>query len=234
MTIIHWPRSLLVPRTPRANVTPFSRGGGRTLGGIGRATRTDKGYWRIVLGEIPVHSTAQRRTWHAIQTLLSGRAGLIHVPIWSRESAPYASGAYEPVVLTPHDDDSPFDDDSEYSQGAISIRAAAAAAIGATSIQLEILEAAEDLSGVRFSYQGAAYETGAVTEISGSTWTVPISPSIRAAIPSGADLEFDEPTCICRLVEDTGMDIELSLSGVDYPTVAFEEAVDYWNDLAVA
>ena len=233
-TIIHWPRHLLRPRVPAANVVPFSRGGGRTLGGVGRVTRTDKGFWRVELGEIPISTTEHRRSWNAIRTLLSGQAGLIHVPIWSRDTAPYASGLYEAAVTVPFDDDTTFDDGSEFWQGAISLKAAADVSIGATSMQIEIVDAAEDLAGIRFSYDGAAYETGSAILVSGNIWSVTISPSVRAAIPAGADLEADEPTCICRLEDDRGMDIRLSLSQVDYPSVAFVEATDYWNDLAVA
>jgi len=45
---------------------------------------------------------------------IAWRSGLIAVPAWSRDAAPYVSGEYEPSGLVPHDDDSLFDDDTPY------------------------------------------------------------------------------------------------------------------------
>ena len=108
-----------------------------------------------------------------------------------------------------------------------------AVAIGATVIKLRRVWAENDLAGVRFSHANAAYETGIPLDVSGDVWTVPIMPAIRAAIPADAPLEFDSPTCLCRLVSDRGLDLPQDGRGVQEITVEFAEAVDIWNDLAV-
>jgi hypothetical protein len=227
-----WPADLLPPKEIAANPVPFTRSGGRTINGLERAIRSDRGFWNIALSGVLLHNTAQRRTWNAIRTFLSGRSGLIVIPVWSWDTAPYISGSIEGNVLTPHSDGTTFSDSTFYSQGSISVRCSDIAAIGATTIKLDALSAESDLSGVRFSYNHALYETGPAIEIAGTTWTVPIFPAIRATIPAGADLEFNLPTCLVHLADDRGMDVSMNPSVISEHSVAFVEATDYWSDLA--
>jgi len=232
-SIIHWPTTVLPPGEVQANLTPFTRSGGRTLGGIDRVIRTDRGHWGLSLEQVPVYSAAQHRTWNALRTRLGGRAGLIAVPALSFKSAPFVSGQREPAVLSSHDDDTSFDDSTEYAQGAIDIRMASYAPLGATVVTLSLVYAAS-VVGIRFSYQHALYETGPILAQSGeTTLQVPVFPAIRQPIPAGAHLEVDAPTCLCRLRDDAGMDISEGITPLLRPSVAFVEAVDYWNDLVL-
>jgi hypothetical protein len=232
--IIQWPLCVLRPQTASANLVPFSRSGGRTLGGVEPSTRTDLGFWAIDYANIVLTNKRrdQWQTWQAIRQKLGGRPGLIAVRVRSSLSAPYVSGQFEPVIETEHSDETPFSDGTPYTQGAVSVVTDGVTAVGATSIRLRIINAAANLVGVRFSYHHALYETGPVISIDGDIWTVPISPSVRELIPAGADLEFDEPTCLCHLVEDRGMDIDQNaVSKFSLPSVSFVEAVDYWANL---
>ncbi|MEH3108887.1 MAG: hypothetical protein PGN22_02150 [Agrobacterium cavarae] len=228
-----WPHSLLVPEECRPNVVPFSRSGGRSLGGVEPSVRTDLGYWSVEMSNIAVHSKAQRLTWNAIRQALGGKAGLIAVPAWSFDTAPYVSGDFEPSTTVPHSDDTSFSDGSAYLQGAISAVTVGGAAIGATVITIRVVQADANLVGVRFSYQHALYETGPVISIDGDNWTVPVWPSVRETIPNGSDLEFDMPTCLCRLQDDRGMDGGMNNIQFEQRSLVFIEATDYWNRLAL-
>lgn len=214
-----------------ANVVPFSRSGGRTLGGIEPSTRTDLGFWEINYGNVVLnnHRRAQWQTWQAIRQKLGGRAGLIAVPVRASLSAPYVSGAFEHMPETTHSDGAHFGDGTPYTQGAISVVSHGVTAVGATQIRLRVINSAADLVGVRFSYLHALYETGPVRDIDEDIWTVPIWPSVRELIPAGAELEFDRPTCLCHLAEDRGMDLpQDAITKFSLPSVAFQEATDYW------
>lgn len=231
-TIIEWPLALLTPGAVQASVVPFTRSGGTTLGGITPTTRTDLGFWSIDYGSISLRNRtrAQWQAWQAIRQKLGGRSGLIVVPVRSARSAPYSSGRFESVIETTHSDDTLFDDDTPYVQGAISVVSQGATAVGATSISMRIINADANLVGVRFSYRNALYETGPVTSIDGDIWSVPIWPAVRELIPSGAELEFDQPTCLCHLAEDRGMDVDQNtLVKNSSVSVSFVEAVDYWS-----
>lgn len=236
MAIIVWPHCRLRPQQMAVNLVPFTRSGGTTLGGISTAVRTDLGFWKIDYAGVVMQNRKreQWQTWQAIRQLLAGRSGLIAVPVRASLSAPYASGSFEDAPEVPHSDGSTFSDGTEYVQGAISIVTVGVTPIGATTIRLRIIKGAANLVGVRFSYKHALYETGPVISIDGDIWEVPISPTVRELIPAGADLEFDQPTCLCRLSDDRGMDVvQDAISKNANPNVSFVEATDYWNRLAL-
>lgn len=229
---IMWPAELLTPSEILANQVPFTRSGGRTINGIERATKTDRGFWHIAMVDVVLHEKAQRRTWNAIRTALNGRSGLLVVPVWSFDTAPYSSGDIEGDVLVPHSDGTSFSDGSLYRQGSISVRVVDNVPMGATSVKLQALSAENDLVGIRFSYNHALYETGPANSISGTIWDVAIFPAARAPIPAGSDLEVNLPTCLVHLEDDRGMDISLNAIQITERSVSFVEATDYWSDLA--
>lgn len=232
MTVLVWPHELLPPSECNAYPKPFTRGS-TTLGGTKLSQRTDEGPWMIEMKDIPIYSKEQKRTFDAINMYLGGSSGRIAVPAWAMDTAPYVSGDEEPLVDVPHDDDTTFDDGTEYEQGAISVVSSGVTAIGATTIKLCIINAAEDLSGVRFSYEHALYLTGRVLNVDGDVWEMEITPSVRAVIPAGADLEFDRPTCLCKLQEDDGMQRAINPDRFEQVSVSFIEDTDYWNRLAL-
>lgn len=234
--IIHWPAGLLTPQSSPFDVSAFSRSGGRTLGGISRSVRTDRGFWQGSLNSIVFRrgsQSAQARTWNAIRTALGGSVGLIAVPVCAtRLWASVGFSDFAPL-LTPHDDDTPFDDGTLYSQGSIDIEMASYAPLGSTVVQLRLVHA-PTVSGIRFSYQHAMYETGRViSQTSETVFQVEITPAIRMPIPADAKLEADMPTVLCRLASDGEMAIEFPAGGMPRPSVNFVEAVDFWNDVAL-
>lgn len=234
-SILQWPDCVLRPQIIVPRPVPFTRSGGTTLGGVTPATSTDLGYWRIEYSGVTLRNKdgAAWRAWQAIRRQLGGRYGLIEVPVWARLSAPYENGFFELPESTTHSDDTPFDDDSEYVQDQIIILSSGATAVGRTSITVNVIKGSTDIAGAMFSYQGALYECGAITETDGPLVTVGISPTVRELIPSGAELNFVKPTCICRLASDSEMDIPLNFVGKYATTnVSFEEATDYWNELS--
>lgn len=237
MAIIEWPLCVLRPQQMSANLVPFTRSGGPTLGGITTSVRTDLGWWSIDYTNVILMNRHrdQWMTWQAIRQKLGGRSGLVAVRVKAGLSAPYVSGSFEPKIKTTHSDGSTFSDGSKYVQGAIAVKTVGFTAIGATTIRLRIIKAAQNLVGVRFSYNHALYETGPLIGIDGDIWEVPISPTVREVIPDGADLNFDDPTCLCHLTDDSGMDMtQESIARTSYPSVSFQEATDFWADQALS
>lgn len=228
-----WP-SILRPAQVAPNPSPFSRGGGTSLGGIERTTRTDRGWWEIAYKGISLTEVSQRRAWNRVRVALSGAAGSIAVPIWSYDSAPWMPGSINGKILTPHSDGSSFSDGALYSQAGIAVEMAVEAEIGDTTISLRLIGGIEELAGVRFSYNHALYETGSVVSVVDDVWTVTVFPAIRADIPADAELEFDLPTCLVRLASDREMDVTLTVGDFDQADVNFVEDVATWNDLATS
>lgn len=230
--IIHWPGSLLTPESSPFNVRPFSRTGGRTLGGLSRSIKTDRGWWIGSYNNIVFRRTGydQIRTWNALRVAIGGMSGLVAVPVCSTEL--WAGMGLEFGAKVPHDDDTPFDDETFYDQGAVQLEMASYAPLGSSVVTLRLIDL-PDPSGVRFSYQHAMYETGRVLEQpTTQTYRVEVFPAIRAPIPADAILETEKPTVLCRLASDGEMDIDLGIYRIPRPSVNFIEATDYWNDLA--
>jgi hypothetical protein len=229
-----WPRNQLVPSNAVSVVAPFSRSGGPSLTNLNPAVRTDRGKWMIELGNVGLFRKDQRRTWDAIETYLSGRAGLIAVPVWSFDVNPFVEGDGRWAEgETTFSDGSTFSDGTTFAQHQIAAKMHSVANLSATTVQINAIHAEQDMTGVRFSYQHAAYKTGRAISVSGTVWTVEITPAIRMPIPAGAELNFDTPTCLCRLKEDSSMRRGIDTLGHDRVTVAFEEATDYWSNLAL-
>jgi hypothetical protein len=228
-----WP-SFLAPAQILANPVPFSRSGGVSLGGLERTTRTDRGWWMIDYKSVALYTVARRRIWNAFRVSLSGASGSFVIPVWSFDTSPWAAGTVEGKSLTPHSDDSPFDDESLYEQPTIIVTMGVAAALGDTSVTLRIGYGIDELTGTRFSYNHALYELGIPTAVVDDLWTMPVFPAIRAAIPIDAALEFDLPTCRVRLASDREMDVSLTAGGFDRADVSFREDTAFWNDAAIS
>lgn len=234
--IIHWPASLLTPQSSPFDVRPFSRSGGRTLGGLQRTTKTDRGWWVGSYNNIVfrlARQADQSRVWNALRVALGGSTGLIAVPVCStRLWAGMGVDSFKQPEL-PHDDDTFFDDASGYTQGNVLLEMATFAPLGATVVTLCLVDMPAP-SGIRFSYQHAMYETGRVLSEPGSgLYQVEIFPAIRAPILPNAILEVERPTVLCHLASDVEMDRDPGAIGNAMSTVNFVEAVDYWNDLAL-
>jgi hypothetical protein len=234
--IIHWPAALLVPQSSPFDLRPFSRSGGRSLGGVSRTARSDRGYWVGSYNGIVFRrgtQGAQQRTWSALRVAIGGAAGLVAVPVCSTSLwAGLGIESFAPVETT-HDDDTLFDDDTPYVQGNVQLEMASFAALGSTVVTLRLVDL-DQVSGVKFSYQHAMYETGRVLSQPGAgLYQVEIFPAIRAPIPADAALETERPTVLCHLASDTEMNRDPTVTGTGRPSVEFVEAVDYWNDVAL-
>lgn len=230
--VLVWPAAVLRPSQVSCDPVAFTRAGPRSLSGLQRVTTTDRGYWAVAYRGVLLHTVAQRRVWNAIRTTLGGRAGVIAIPVWSYDSAPWLPGTEHGRFLVPHSDEATFSDGGRYSQAGILVELATAAATGDTTMTLRARYGLDDLCGVRFSYRHALYETGRLVERAGDLWTVEVFPDVRAAIPAGVTLEFDLPTVLVHLATDREMDTSLSVTRADRRDVAWVEAGDYWNDLA--
>ncbi len=201
--IIEW-SALLVPGQVLANPTPYSRGGGTSIGGITRTIKTDAGWWSIGYRSVLLRTAAQRRAWNATRVMAGGRYGLLAVPVFQRDLAP------KPINV---------------------MEMAAVAERGATTVVIRVTDGLDDITGMRFSYQHALYEIGLPDSVDDDEWTVPIFPPIRQEIPEDAALVVDVPTCLVHLATDNAMDSSFTAGHFDLAKVDFLEATDYWADL---
>lgn len=227
-----WPSKTLRIGEAQFTEAAMSRTGGLSLEGSERTTKTDVGFWKADLKNIPIVSAAHWRVWQAIATELGGRSGLIAVPAVSRFSAPYVDDIESEPTITNHSDGASFSDGTGYRNRSIILRTSAQANLGSTIVSIEAQHAGDDLTGIKFSYQYALYKTGSIISKSGNIWQMRVFPAIRQTIPAGADLETDDPMCLMHLATDTEMTAEEKPGKLCFPSISLKEAVDYWTDLA--
>ncbi|TPN43204.1 hypothetical protein [Mesorhizobium sp. B1-1-7] len=221
---IRWPCDVLVARDVSFDLAPRSLAGPASVSGATQVVASDAGIWKATYGSIVVNKRNAVLAHRAIAALLEGRLGSIVVPLcraWQPvPEGAVAAGLYEPV---PHSDGAFFSDGSGYAIGAvIDVIAAADADIRATTLTAVVNYAGDIQPGQHFSVGERLYRIRSYDPVTG---TMTIRPPLRDAVATGDRLDFDDPVCRMRLLNDDGMDLELSLRKFGTPTVQFIEDV---------
>jgi hypothetical protein len=222
---IRWPDEVLRPQNVSFDLDSRSLAGPASVSGATQVISSDAGLWKATLGEIIVKSRQAVLAHRAIAALLEGRLGSILIPL-CRGYGP-SSGA----VLTadeealfaeiPHSDDAFFDDDTGYVGSLTDVVLAADAAVRATTLMVTVNYAADDIQpGQHFSIGERLYR---IRTFDATTGTMTIRPPLREAVTASDVLNFDDPCCRMRLLQDDGLDLELSLRRFSSPSVQFIE-----------
>lgn len=169
--------------------------GGVSLAGEEDVIETDGG--GRVFAEFaggPLLEREDNLAWRAIGTRFGSGTEPIIVPFCDRLHQPYG---YEHSV--PHSDDTPFDDDSEYSGGGPVASVAADAALRATTLSLT-LDLPQDLIGGEWfsiNHPTKGWRAYNIATVDGSTVT--FRPPLREAVTAGDTVDFDNPRCLMRV-----------------------------------
>jgi len=182
--------------------------GGTSLNGISDVDYNDGGgFWQWSLGSATFGGRGDDKrdktlAWRAFNAGLSGGQPAIfkvcdryHQPVYG-------------LKTVPHDDDTPFDDSTEYaSPGAectvVSVDNGQIDGLNATIITISLASERPLRGGERFGYVGAngwgerLAEISSVTQV-GANLQITFQPPIRGGIAVGDALNFDEPKCVMR------------------------------------
>jgi len=196
------------------------------VSGKTQVVSSDAGIWRIKFGDITVSNRAEVLTWRGVDSLLEGRLNPVLVP-FCRAYQPVPSGAVAAGLYddVPHDDDTPFDDESEYVPTVIEVETSASASAGAVSIGVTIGYADTIVPGQPFSIGERAYRVRTIVYASATAATITFRPPLREAVSSAAKLNFDDPVCRMRLASDAEMALDLGGRRRSTQTVNFVEDV---------
>lgn len=217
-----------------------STSGGVTITGGEQIVASSAGRWRATLGfEVALGASmieeASRRSdtilvWRAIKSLLEGRTNILVIGPYDELNAPagIAETNYGGNVL--HNDAASFADNSRYNQSQTPARVAAAYAVGATSVSVDMLAGHSPEAGQYFSVLDRMFMIKRATASeTANRWTLSVWPPAREAVTAAQvsaflAAEFDRPKSKMRLMSDkTG---ELSLRGLyrSSPTIDLDEA----------
>lgn len=230
MTTYPWPTELgarSVAFNPRGMVVS----GPPSLTGQSQVSSTDAGYWVATVGIATIGAGAEVLAYRALRAKLEGGAHAVYVPAFDygakhNAQVPYpASGgsSVNAYAEQAYSDSQYHSDGHGFYRPAIVVTAGAAAAAGATSVQMTVTTAGTLSGGMYFSARGRMYVLRERTALSGSSQTWAIWPRLREAIASGDRLDFEKVTCKMRLMSESEMDLELGRLWMATPTVAFRE-----------
>ncbi|TGP65454.1 hypothetical protein EN868_03115 [Mesorhizobium sp. M2D.F.Ca.ET.225.01.1.1] len=227
MTTIRWPDDVLRSQNISFDLDSRSLAGPASVSGATQVISSDSGLWKATFGGVIVKSRQAVLAHRAIAALLEGRLGSILIPL-CRGYGP-SSGAVlsedEKALFAqvPHGDHSFFDDGTGYVGSLTNVVLAADAAVRATTLHVTVNYAADDIQpGMHFSLGERLYR---IRTYDATTGAMTIRPPLREAVTAGDILNFDDPCCRMRLMNDDGMDLQLALRRFGNPTVQFIEDV---------
>lgn len=219
---LRWPCEVLRPQNVSFDIDSRSLAGPASVSGATQVVASEAGIWKATYGSIIVKSRQAVILHRALAALLEGRLGTILVPL-CRAYQPSTDEAEDAGVYgqVPHSDGAFFGDDSGYViSPVIDVVLDADAAARATTISITVNYAGDIQPGQHFSIGERLYR---IRTYDPDTGAMTIRPPLREAVTAGDRLEFDDPVCRMRLLQDDGMDLELSLRRFGNPTIQFIE-----------
>lgn len=221
MTLL-WPKKALPIERCSFNLAHRNLRGPSSISGITQTVSSDAAIWHASLGPVFLDRVERRRLWSALGVIMEGGLVPILVPIYSldRPLPPEAEGLglYDPV---PYGDGSLFSDGTGYVNRVIDVVCAEDAARRAVRMKVTVNYAAAIEPGMHFSVGERLYR---IRTFDPDTGEMTFRPTLREAVAAGTDLEFDQPVCRMKLLQDGGMDMEETAT-VSMPTVTFIEAI---------
>ena len=221
---IRWPETVLRPQSVAFDIAPRTLAGPTSVSGLAQIVASDAGIWKAKFGAVMLRNTTHVLMWRAIDNLLEGRLGTILVPL-CRGYQPAPAGSDALYDSVPHSDDTYFDDDSGYTGGVIDVTLSADAAVRATSASINIGYADTLQPGQHFSIGERLYRLRAVIYTAPTTADITFRPPLREAATTGTSLNFDDPVCRMRLVDDSQMALDLAHRRFADVSVNFIEAL---------
>jgi hypothetical protein len=219
---IRWPIGVLRARDVSFDIAPRTLAGPTSVSGKTQTVSTDAGIWKATLGSIVIRDRNTRLAFRAIANLMEGRLNPILVPLCRGDQPiPSVDGLYEDV---PHSDEADHDDDTGYVGRVINV-VTAAMAPRATSGAVTVAHGAVIEPGQHFSIGERLYRLRTVVWTGASTANITFRPPIREAVAFGTYLNFDDPVCRMRLVDDAQMDLDLQGRRFGAPSVSFVEDI---------
>lgn len=185
----------LVPRKVTPEPAHTSTSPGRSITGFEQVSTSDAGYWSLLYEEIPLVATHQKRDWRSASVKLRGRVGIVRCPIFEK---------FPPTTVAAF---------------------AAPAALGATSIVLDLVSGQAPAPGMGFTVNERFYRITSATAATGSNWDCKVWPPLRGAVSVAASANFAKPTILCKLATD----LQMQTGADDYAgrTLAKVEFVEF-------
>lgn len=223
-----WPFGVLSPADLEWSPVGGVDSGGPSLSGLEQLDRTDGGpKWIARMVRIPLATREQILAFQAMQMNLENGTAPIILPRRPRDRSP--GGLATPGALTPHSDETPFDDSGLYLTPDSSAATTESAALRGDTLTFTLdaprpLIGGEDFSINHPTASWRMYRVRRILEQDGTTYTVRIGPTLREDIPAAIALDFSDPRCVMRLSDPRAFATALQFNRYGWVDADFEEA----------
>ena len=242
MTVeVDFPHHKLAAAQVMFHPTLMTRSGGPTVTGAEQVVASSSGRWGATLSFEVGHGVgmidAAARdadsvlAWRAVLALLEGRTNILLIGPYDKYNAPAAIAGTAYGGRTLHSDDMTFNDASQYQQGETPARVAAAYAVGATSVTVDMLAGHSPEPGQYFSILDRLFliKSAVLSTTVADRWALGVWPPARVAITAAQvaahlHAEFDEPRCKMRMAQDSTGQLALRQLYRSSPTFELVEA----------
>lgn len=211
-----WPTHQFTPKTQKWQLRGAAKSGGASIGGVVQATRVDGGgYWLLELGEIKLMSADQLRAWRAWEMIVDNGATPVVFKMCDPRQRPdvIVGGVLAKAHFVTHSDGMKFSDGSTYASVPINAFIATAAPLRATTIEVDIdnvaLRGGEHFSIDHPAYSHRLYRVRTVEHIDGARHRITFRPPLREAVAPGERVDFNNPSCVMRIIDGDQMPIEI-------------------------
>jgi hypothetical protein len=190
---VDWDPCGLIPQAIRVEVVTPSVSPGRSLSSREQIVQAEAGFWKIVYENVPVRNKAEALLWREIESKVNGRAGVICVPVYE---APLSS---------------------------VAVAATLSGAAVAGAVRLGIAQTAGTAirAGQHFTAGDRLYRIKSVLGIALGVTSVKVWPPLREGSPTRTMLDFNTPSCRCRLATDGEMQPDARTSAVRQKDASF-------------
>lgn len=195
--VLFFPTALFAPNDVDFDIERRTISGGTALNGEEDVVATDGGgRWGGVFADFYLDDPAVGKAYRALSALSDGGAAAFAVPFCDHRYQPSDGGRQ----TVPHSDETPFSDETEYSQGESAVTVAVGAALRATTLVLAGLDTMGDplIGGETFSIDHPIFRYRAYRVATVEGPVITFRPPLREAVPAGTEVSFD-PVCMMRV-----------------------------------
>lgn len=207
---------------PRFVLQNPSRSGGVALNGMEQTVTSGAERWRAS-GSFMVMEKEAILQFDAFLTAMLGRAGEVELPTFSGRSANWPIEEYNGrptgrvlhpgITRRPELNGTAYEDPEVPASSEIIAQTVGSAALGATSLTMQITQGSPFMPGQMFGIGQRLYRALAVT-LSGNFTGVAFRPKLRAAVPAATLVRLSRPVCLMKFAsDDEGSDLDTLFGG---------------------
>lgn len=209
MDLVTFAKDLIPFQTLGFNITARTRSGGPSMGGREQIVSSGNALWTAT-GTVRIRTPAMVREWRRMLWALEGRANALLIgPCDCRNGGFVPPGA--PRISVPHDDTTPFDDGTMYSQGGLSPTVVDNIGVAGTNIvNIYPLSGVNILPGTYIGFDNRLYGIMSVVKM-GFFLQLTLKPRLRDNVTTSSVVYLCDARAQMRLTDDSVGALELQL-----------------------